>query len=199
MRTAIFAFFLALLCDTSAHAAGDNSDTILWTEVGSWTVALDKTVGNKCFIVTSFEGGYVLRLGFSQDGAVNPAYMAIASVDWKSLDVGKDYELSIQFDRNSPWTATATAVMFGGEDGTVALSIGLDKIAFFEEFARKLGVRLFYQNKQIAHLSLRGSSRAIVELMNCQKTVNEYLASQPEQRDPFDDATPKKAKDPFAT
>lgn len=146
-------------------------------------------MGNACYVASTYEGGTILRLGFDFSSTPRQLYLALGNENWKSLEAGKDYPVKIRFDSEPEWSATAV-----GRESSAAkwLYITTTDTNFLEEFSRKLGMRAIFRGKQIAGLRLNGSSRAITEMLECQKTVNEVTASK--NKTP----TPTPPKDPFA-
>lgn len=172
-------------------------DSILWKEVNGWGVYMDPSMGNGCYVVTGYENGTILRLGFNFSESKSQIYLALGNQDWKSLEVGKEYPLRIQFDRNSPWDATANAFNMGDVN---YLGVHTTEADFAEEFRRKLSLRATFQGREVAHLRLQGSSAAIGEMLNCQKAVNSYVSQKnnPPAKDPFvNEPDSKSASDPF--
>lgn len=161
----------------------------------NWVVAVDQTVGYGCFALASYEGGTVLRIGLAPESDV-PAYIMLGDEDWKSLEYGKEYELTIQFDTLDPWTGTATGVSFGSDE-FVFLMISFDNSDLVLEFMKRHQMSVKYQNNNIATLSLAGSYRAFVEVLACQDQM--MSAGQPQQRvDPFDSEGSTPNSDPFS-
>ena len=193
MRVALFALGLFFSCFGQGIAA-ESDQPVHWKDVQGWSVYSDRSNGNACYMFSIFEGGTALRLGFN--GPENPSrsYLAIGDVDWASIEDGKDYDISIRMDRESPWTATAQGMLRGEIRFLVIQNLNVD---FFDEFARKLGVQFFYEGKQIAHLSLRGSYAALSEMLECQSVINEYL-NTPADGDPFKNGSKApEGDDPF--
>lgn len=187
---------LALLAAVPRISFADD-ETVLWKEVGGWSVAVDKSLGNACFVMTSFEDGTVFRVGFNFIEKDNPFYILMANANWKSLEEGKQYPIEFYLDR-SKWTADASAVDL---DGTKALWINFKDTGLIGEFARKLSFRVDFNGKRIVALSLKNSVKATDEMLVCQKAVNAAVAQQPAQpqsKDPFE-AKPdaQTASDPF--
>jgi hypothetical protein len=174
-----------------------SDETMLWKEVGGWTVAADLTLGSACFVATAFEDRTLFRLGFNFLDKDHPFYILMVNDNWKSLEEGKQYPIELYLDR-SKWTVDASAVVFNGEKG---LRIDFKDTNLVSEFAVKLGFRADFNGKRIVALSLKNSVKAIDEMIACQKAVDAVLAKQPkppQSKDPFD-AKPdaQTASDPF--
>ncbi|WP_064693674.1 hypothetical protein [Rhizobium aegyptiacum] len=189
-------FVLAFIAAMPRIGSADQ-ETVKWKEVGGWTVAVDPTLGNGCFVLTSFDDGTVFRLGFNYTKKESPFYIVIANPNWKSLEVGKQYPIELSLDR-SQWTANASALDL---DGFKGLWVDFKDTGLVAEFARKLSFRATFNGKQIVALSLKNSVRATNEMLTCQKAVNAAVAQQPatpQSKDPFE-AKPdtRTASDPF--
>lgn len=132
MRRLLFGLVSCLMA--TGPAVAEESEIIKWKEVGGWTVASDTSMEGSCFITSMFEGGIRLRLGFYPKGSESPLYMSFASDDWKSLEVGKDYDLTFRFDKSDPWSAAATAA---GDESGKFLFVNVTDAEFLTGFVRK--------------------------------------------------------------
>ncbi|MEY9782252.1 hypothetical protein [Sinorhizobium fredii] len=159
-------------------------DTVPWREISGWGILMDSTMGNACFVATGYEDGTILRLGFDLR-ETKSIYLALGNKNWASLEPGKDYPLQIQFDGNPVWNATARALNL---DGANYLVVSTTDTNFANEFTRKLAMRATFNGRQVASLRLSGSARAVDEMLNCQKAVNDAIANK---------NTPNAPKDPF--
>jgi hypothetical protein len=63
------------------------------------------------------------------------------------------------------------------------LHVPFDKSDFLLEFARKQVLRIWYSDRIVATLPLRGSHAAVMELLSCQSNVNAAMGGAPS--DPF--------------
>lgn len=192
----LLCFVLALVAAIPQMSLADD-EIFPWKKVGGWNVAVDRSLGNSCFVVTSFEDGTVFRLGLNLLDKEDPFYILIGNANWKSLESGKQYPIEFSLDR-SEWTAEATGVPFNGSKG---LWIDFDDADLIGEFARKLNFRATFNGKEIASLRLKNSVEARDELLACQKAVNATVAKQPsppKSKDPFEGTPDTQAKsDPF--
>jgi hypothetical protein len=176
------------------------TEAIHWKKVGYWDVLMDQTMGNACYATTSYEGGSVLRVGFNFSGPENTMYFALGNENWKSIEAGKDYEINIVFDSQAPWKATALGVDFAEAKWLYVNGLKTD---FATDFSRKHGLTAYFQGREVARLTLKGSSKAFDEMIACQDAVNEVMAKKPQQpasppSDPFAPASGvKNATDPF--
>jgi len=100
---------LVALGTQASHA----QDSPLWKNVGNWTIRVDKTLNYGCFMLASYTRGTVVRIGIDQQNL--NGYIVIGNEAWRSLEAGKQYGLSLQFDNDTPWRGNATARSIGGD------------------------------------------------------------------------------------
>ncbi|MEH3110479.1 MAG: hypothetical protein PGN22_10285 [Agrobacterium cavarae] len=178
----------AILCVGLFAVSGPlvaQSETIPWKEVAGWTVRMGPSMGNACYVTTSYEDGTVLRLGFEFSDSDRLLYFSLGNTKWKSLEDGKEYPVRIQFDSETPWNAKASAIKV---DSFTHLKVNTRNADFVSEFSKKLGLRAFYAEKQIVSLRLGGSSKAIDEMLSCQQATDKLANAQkpaPKDEDPF--------------
>ncbi|WDZ78322.1 hypothetical protein PWG15_07510 [Ensifer adhaerens] len=148
-----------------------------------------------------FERGVILCLGLYPRGSDSPLYMSFASDDWKSLEVGKEYDRTFRFDKSDPWSAAATAA---GDESGKFLFVNVTDPEFLTGFVRKRALAIAFDERVVANLSLRGTGPAAEELMKCQRAVDEIIAdedrkSKEKKADPFNAPSEKRsARDPFS-
>lgn len=169
-------------------------DTAIWKEINGWSIGIDRTLNFGCFIYGVYERGTSIRVGLNQ--ADQNGYILVGNPGWQSLEQGKKYDLSFQFDRDPPWSGPASAIVI---DGKPSLVLPFNKAEFFRDFAEKQTLFVRYQNTTVATLNLRGSYAAVQELLTCQETV-EKMRKKPGQEqsgDPFAPAVRRDNSDPF--
>jgi hypothetical protein len=169
-------------------------ENMRWATSGDWDIRVDKSVGG-CYMIASYTKGEIIRLGF--DSVNKNGYLWIANKVWRSVEVGKEYKLSFEFDGESPWTGVFRAIDLG--DGLKALSGSFDKPGFMQDFGAKQKVNVYYEGKFVATLPLTGSFAAMQSLIECQSKVDEVLQSAPNSSpDPFSGSGDRPASDPFS-
>lgn len=184
-------FYAALTClctlTISAHA-----ESVAWKDdVRGWMIRVDPTIGNGCFMLTEYDGGTYLRVQFNP--STDNLDFIIGDGDWRSVEKGKLYELSVQFGNRTPWAGDAEGFWFGDNTPALMMSVPFhdDRAkSFMEEFMRMSDVRVKYEGSEIAHLSLSGTYAAMQEAIACQ------IAMAEEEDDPFATGSGKK-EDPF--
>jgi hypothetical protein len=174
----IFAAAIAMALMTSAAVASD--DSVPWGngEVAGWNIAVDTSLGGGCFIYAVFDGNTLVRIGF--DPSSSDYYLILGDDEWKSIESGKEYDLTLRLGSRAPWDAEANGVPLG--DGT-ALMVTSTDTDFLQDFSSQQSIRVEYNGDQIANLDLSGSAAAIQEMINCQETVNAAASSGGD--DPF--------------
>ena len=182
---------LAVLANPLSHAE-NTAEVELVDHVAGWSVAVDKTLGNSCFIYSSFEGDTELRIGL--DAIRQELVVILGDADWKSLEEHKNYTLEIQFSDRSPWEAPAKGFKFSNASHVMLeMRIAMDNDAlelFIEEFMTETNVFFKYKGNAIVNLSLGGSYSAAEALFNCQTSTQDSESSER--------SSAKLKEDPFA-
>lgn len=171
-----------------------------WGQVGNWWLGVDPSFGNGCFMATGYRDGTGLRIGFvnALDGKpYDGSVVIVANAAWKSLELGKIYQVDLQLDNASAIPFKARAISIGD---IVALRIGFDASKeVIASFAVAGSLKLSYSGRLLTALPLTGSSAAAKELFTC----NQQFTSNG-NGDPFavGQATPRSRPvvhdDPFA-
>lgn len=189
MKGTKIAIAIAISVASAAHAANEP----LWKTVGHWQVRIDTTLNNGCFLYTTFERGTVLRIGLDKT-ATGGGYIIIGNDDWKSIEEGKKYKISIKFDDEVPWLGNSTGMKFDSNSKSTFLFLPFGDSKFLEEFMTKNSLEIKYNEKLVTTLNLKQNYQVTKELIECQKSMD---TSPVKQKDPFaSDKT--KQKDPFA-
>lgn len=169
-------------------------ETVLWKEdVRGWTIKVDRTTDNGCFMFASYEGGSILRAQFDMNDGTFDFF--IGNSDWRSIEYGKSYDTSLQFGSRKPWKGEAEGYWFGSETPALLFSLSFgdegSAVTFIEEFMETTSLRVRYEGKQIANLSLKGTYAAMQEMFSCQQAMVDAVGSDPfapdggSRNDPF--------------
>lgn len=187
------ALALGLACAGAPVAA----ESVNWTQIGEWDIAVDTTIDNGCYALAGWDGGTVLRIG--RNPLKENFYMLIGNDSWASLQHGVAYEIQVQFGGQPRWDVSAVGLQFA-EGETAYLHAQSTQMEFIEEFQRALNMKISYDGKVIDNLKLTGSRRAWEAVEACQSEVAARGAAA--SSDPFaSGAAPsgRKAADPFAS
>jgi hypothetical protein len=168
-----------------------------YANVDGWSVRVDESLNNGCFVATLYEGDTLLRIGFDREN--NNFYALFGDPLWKSIEYGKKYNVEIKFGNESKWTAIARGMSFEPPQNEHYLWVNVgedsDQIGIFlDEFMRETSVKLFYNEEIISHLKLKGSYAAGMKLLECQKLMNNQA-----EKDPFSTPGVSSGSDPFET
>lgn len=172
--------------------AGEN-DSTPWGRVGNWEILVDMSLGNGCFMSASYTRGDVIRVGINNTN--KNGYVVIGNPDWRSLEVGKQYDLTFEFEGEVPWNGTFRAMKLGE---ATFLSASFSDAKFLREFAGRTALTISYNGKVITRLPLTGSYAAMKSLIQCQDKVDAISAPASTHSDPFSGDSPRRASDPFA-
>lgn len=156
---------VATASDARSDASSDKTtDSLPWGTVGHWKVAVDPTMGNSCFIMSSWVGGTVLRIGFKQSDE-NSGYFLIGNDSWVSLTVGKEYDIQLKFGNEIPWTAPAKAVAMSGSK---YLFGSFNDKRLWSEFRAAKMLALSYNGKPAGNLNIEQGEEVFQEMHRCQ-------------------------------
>ena len=153
-----------------------NDDPPVWKEVDPWTVYVDPSLDQGCFLVASFQRDTVLRVGVNRSSG--GYYVVFGNPAWQSLKTGQSYAVQFRFGSYSPWDVPTIGVNMGG---TVFLKSTFNDGNFWKEFASSATLDISRNNQTVTQLTLTGARQAFDELVNCQK----YEDTHKHPKDPF--------------
>jgi hypothetical protein len=187
---------VALSTIASPVLANETDD---WSTVGGWTIHVDHSTGNGCFMVGTYSTVQtVIRIGFNNTN--NTSHLAILNPAWTSLEVGKVYQLQASFNGDTTVTNwNAHAIKLGQ---STALAVDFSTPSPDEAFgiwAQRLGFRLQYQGRLIANLRLNGTAAAAAATIACNHAQLSAAGAPAPKTDPFvatGPATPRTATAP---
>ena len=163
-----------------------------YSEAGAWTIAIDTTLGDGCFLYGEFEAGSVFRIGVDRNNA--GIYALWGDEKWQSIEYGKEYPIQVYFGDETPWKGDAEGFSFDPPENQpwLKLTIGEDGLSLFMlEFMQEHNVRVHYDDREILNLSLKDSFQAGMQLMKCQESADKW------SEDPFRDMPAAGSEDPF--
>jgi hypothetical protein len=163
--------------DTRSRASS-NGDPTVWDTVGSWTVYVDPTLDDGCFLAAAFDNNSVFRVGVNRD-AGSPYYALLGNPAWTSLRPDGKYPVQFQFDNNAPWDVPTVGVDMG--EHSIFLRANFSDSSFWTEFSNSNVLRVTRDGQFVTGISLAGSKAAFDELVRCQRAEDAKKTS----RDPF--------------
>lgn len=192
MRLIKIAYFLTMILGGPVFS----QEAITWKDsVKGWTIKVDRSLGDACFMLTSYEGGAAIRAQFNMKEDI--FQFIVIDGAWQSLESGKLYDIKVQFGTLDPWTGLASAYRFGEELPALVFDVSFEggkAELFIEELMRMTGVRIYYAGDVIANLSLSGTYAAMQEVIACQSAMLDGGSGQ--DSDPFS-GTQGDSSDPF--
>jgi hypothetical protein len=195
-KSRLFACGTVALATVASPVLADQNDSARWSTVGPWSIMVDRTLGNGCFMLGTYTtSNTILRVGIANNS--HSSYFVIVNPAWASLEVGKVYPVVGELDgQQANWHATARKL------GTLTvLSVDFSEPSpdeVLSVFGRTVGFKLHYQGQVIANLRLNGTAAAAAEVVNCNHQM--LNASAAPKSDPFSAPAPKTTMqhDPFA-
>ncbi len=177
--SAVLAFGLA-----SSVAA---QDAIVWAEdVQGWRVAIDRTIDNSCFIISSFGNDQYLRLQLNSEQ--RNLQLIVASLAWESLQSGKHYDIKLSFDDEQSWSGQAKGHRWKNILPSLVMSMPFedsDTPGFMKEFGSTGSVRVIYDGSEIANLAMTGAGKAVEAMLECQAQMLSADKTNEKGTDPF--------------
>lgn len=175
-----------VLAGLSANAAFAQ-DTVTWKDdIQGWSVVIDRTIDNSCFIISGFEDDVFLRFQFNS--TQQNVQFIVANIRWASLKTGQNYGLEVAFDDANPWSGTAKGHLWNGILPSLVLSVPVeDQQAshFMRDFTGTETVRIMHDGSEIANLLLSGADEAVESMLDCQEAMSKANAAQRTGQDPF--------------
>ncbi len=154
-------------------------------KVAGWSIGYSESLGG-CLAAASYGDGTTLWFGIG--GTRGTSYLALTNPKWRSLEVGGQYELHMLAGRER-WHGTFTG--FERDEGRGLFQAGL-KERFVADLSRSGSIAVRFQGRQIATLSLVGSTEAFDAVLSCQKEAVTAAAKAGPDPKPGPDA-PRKA------
>jgi hypothetical protein len=162
---------------TAPPSPSAKAETSIWRETEKWTVYVDHTLKNGCFLLGAFDNDTVFRIGVDRTSS-SKYYVILGNAAWESLRAGQKYNVEFRFDENSPWDAPTIGVDM---DGTTFLRVDFTDPQFWNEFTGSRVLSVTRNGEAVTKISLAGTSKAFDELASCQK----FEDSHTRPRDPF--------------
>ncbi len=138
-------------------------------KVAGWSIGYSESLGG-CLAAASYGDGTTLWFGFN--GARGASYLALTNPKWRSLEVGGQYELQMIAGRQK-WRGTFTGFERGDARGLYQSGL---KERFVADLSDSGSIKLIFQGREIAVLSLVGSTEAFDAVIGCQKDVTTVAA-----------------------
>ena len=132
-------------------------------KVAGWSIGYSQSAGG-CLAAARYGDGTTVWFGFG--GARNNAYLAFTNARWRSVEPGQSYDLHLRARGGSNWHGSFAGFDHDGERGLFESGL-TDK--FIADLSEAGGLSVEWDGRQIASLSLVGSSDALAAVVGCQK------------------------------
>ena len=156
-----------------------------WAEVQGWIIDSGDT---GCYLWAEFESGTSFMIDI--DSSVEPVAMDISiwNTKWRSIEVDREYMVSMLFDNGNRWDVTFFGTTF--DDGSKLLlntddATSVQNRSFVNDFVASDELALEFDGTSIDLLNIEGSKGAFREMVACHKSL---LTSG--EADPFASADP---------
>lgn len=160
MKTRAFgAVAVSVLCAGMAMA----QDPIPYGEAGGWEVLIDPSLGNGCFLISEFEDGSVVRIGF--DRTAGNGYVIAFNEGWGDIVEGQEYPVSFMLD-DQQYDGIAMGMSLSGLPGA---KITFDNVDFLADLAMRQTMSLSNEGGEVMVIDLTGSAAAIEQTIACQE------------------------------
>ncbi len=162
---------LAMLAASLAISSAQ-AETKTLAKSGGWEAFGGTATGGKpvCGMSTNPNDRYFGLKFFSGDASFT---IQVGDNDWKITDKNK-YKLTMRFDREAEWTATATGMHFDDGDPGIEFRINRNELTkFIREFGGSKQLVLRYQSRGMAEwkIDLAGVRAVKVEFDNCRNEL----------------------------
>jgi hypothetical protein len=167
-----------------------------WRTVGDWDISFYPG-SNACLAYATYENNLGFFIGISNlTGNLN-LEVTLLNEQWKSIESGKEYGVSVVFGNEPPWNLEMIGVQTETFHG-LTFAIAADSTEagqFADEFMREVTMSWTYGGNQMAFVTLRGSKLAFDEAVACAKS---FRTANQGNGDPFATDGNLAPLDPFA-
>jgi hypothetical protein len=156
--------------------ASAKSKPMVWRQLDYWTVYVDSSLSNGCFLFGSFKNQNAFRVGINRTSG--GYYILLGNPAWESLKAGQEYDVQFQFDAHSPWNVPTVGLKMGDY---IYLKGIFDDSNFWTEFVNSSALEITRNGQPVTRMAFSGTKAAFNELVACQK----YEDAHTRPRDPF--------------
>ena len=133
-------------------------------KVAGWSIGYSESLVG-CLAAASYGDNTTIWFGFN--GARGSSYLALTNPKWRSIEVGGQYELRLIAGREK-WQGLFTGFERGDAKGLYQAGL---KERFVADLSNAGSIAVIFEGRQIAVLSLVGSTEAFEAVVGCQKNA----------------------------
>ncbi len=164
-----------------------SQDVVAWQEnVRGWSVVVDRTIDNSCFIISELEDNFFVR--FQYNAVQQSVQVIVASTNWSSLKTDKTYDLEVSFGEDNTWPTKARGYRWNDVLPSLILSFPVENQqapTFMRDFTTSAYMRISFEGSDIADLPLIGAHEAVASMLECQVAMSDTLNLKSASKDPF--------------
>ncbi|AWN37714.1 S1 family peptidase [Methylobacterium radiodurans] len=134
-------------------------------KVAGWSIGYSESLDG-CLAAATYGDGTTMWFGIN--GKRGTTYIAFTNEKWRSIEIGEEYEIRMTTRGRAAWRGLFTG--FARDDERGLFQAGL-KDKFIDDLASAGSVSVLFKGRQIAQLSLVGSTEAFEAVIGCQKDV----------------------------
>lgn len=177
------------VCTLCLASTANAQDTVTWQDnIQGWTVVIDRTIDNSCFIISGFEDELLLRFQFN--AVQQNLQFIVANINWDSLENGQDYDMEVAFGDRDSWVSKAKGHRWHDILPSLVMSVPVanqQASNFMKEFTAVGSVRISHEGSEIANLALSGAGEAVASMLDCQAAMANAKPLKKLGSDPFAD------------
>ena len=132
-------------------------------KVSGWSIGYSDSLGG-CLAAATYGDGTTMWFGIG--GARGSSYLAFTNPKWRSIEVGGQYNLRLLATGHGKWQGTFTGFDRGDTKGLFQSGL---KERFVADLSNAGAIGVIFEGRQIATLSLVGSTEAFDAVLGCQK------------------------------
>ena len=175
------------VCALCLASTANAQDTVTWKDnIQGWTVVIDRTIENSCFIISGFEDELLLRFQFN--AVQQNVQFIVANINWDSLQNGEEYDMEVAFGNRDSWSSTAKGHRWNDILPSLVMSVPVanqQASNFMKEFTDVGSVRISHEGSEIANVALAGASEAVASMLDCQAAMANSKPLRKLGADPF--------------
>ncbi|MGU3539133.1 S1C family serine protease [Methylobacterium sp. A54F] len=132
-------------------------------KVAGWSIGYSESVGG-CLAAATYGDGTTMWFGIG--GTRGTSYVAFTNPKWRSIEVGGQYDLQMSTTGQGKWRGTFTGFERGDARGLFQSGL---RERFVADLSNAGAIGIVFGGRQIATLSLVGSTEAFDAVLGCQK------------------------------
>lgn len=155
----------------ASHAQSLDQD-VVWQKFQDWTVVQSK-IYKGCVASASYQNGTTVRLGF--DGIIKGYFVNFSNPKWSNYQLNKVFELEFSLIGSRNFKGFFHTIE---RERLPTFETGEIKVSFLDALAEARSFRISEEGNQLVTLSLAGSRRALMSMVECQRVRNTQIQNR---------------------